>query len=292
MSRLVPAAVLMVMFFCGFTPVPVSFGPGGGSAPAPVPEPEKPAEKKDDRLDSTDMMIEMYASGEIKASWWVTLHEDPAAGQFWETSSESYGTTTTQRWQVVKVEGQRAIIEWQMKTESDYAVSNYVLAYLVKLGVEAGDVNVLQAWIGKPDKKAGDVEIMEKAEYAEDAETPSEDYETTEEEFSDLELAGGKWSGKVVTVKGEGFEVKTWTATDAWFGGVIKTELVGAEYVSELSAFGDDARPLLKWDDVELLKLMKKSADEDVQGKDIKDPPAKEDAKPDPKDDSPKKEEK
>jgi len=194
-------------------------------------------------MDTSDSTIDMYKNGTIKAQWWVNVHADAAKGQYWETSSEAYGTTTTQRWQVANVDGGTAIIEWQMKTDSQYAKSNYIIAFEVDLGVTtAGDVNVKKAWIGKPGEAGAEIQIMEKPE-ATCGGTAS--YEMTEEDFSGVNIAGKDWSGKLVTMKGEGWESKSWNAEGGYFGGVIKTEASGM--VTELSAFGTDAEPLLKW---------------------------------------------
>lgn len=196
-----------------------------------------------EKMDSSDSTIDMYKNGTIKAQYWVGVHADPAAGQYWETGSEAYGTKTTQRWQVAKVDGGTAIIEWQMKTDSEYAMSDYVIAFEVDLGVTtAGDVNVKKAWIGKPGEAGAEIQIMEKPEATCGG---TANYEMTEEAFSDVEIAGKKWSGKLITMKGEGWESKSWNADGGYFGGVIKTEAAGM--VTELKASGDDATPLLKW---------------------------------------------
>lgn len=195
------------------------------------------------KMDSSDSTIDMYKNGTIKASYWITVHADAKTGQYWETSSEAYGTKMTNRWQVANVDGSTVIVENQMKMDSEYAVSDYVIAYQVDTSVAMGEVNVTKAWIGKPGETGTEITVMEKPEPVADGTTTN--YEMTEEDFTDVEMAGGKWSGKLVTVKGDGWESKSWTATNGWFGGVIKTEASGM--VTELTAFGEDATPLLKW---------------------------------------------
>ena len=37
------------------------------------------------KMDSTDSTIDMYVNGTMKASYWVAVHKDPKAGQYWET---------------------------------------------------------------------------------------------------------------------------------------------------------------------------------------------------------------
>lgn len=197
------------------------------------------------KMDSSQSTIDMYVNGTIKAQYWVTLHEGAAAGQYWETSGEAYGTTTTQRWQVAKVDGDMAIVEWEMKSDSEYAMSDYVIAFAVDTTVTTpGDVNVTQAWIGKPGEAGQEISIMEKVDATCGG---TSDYEVTTEDFTDVEAGGGKWSGTLTTTKGEGFEMKSWAAKDGWFGGIIKTEMNGATQ-SELTAFGEDATPLLAWE--------------------------------------------
>jgi hypothetical protein len=267
MYRFAPVAVLLVMLFCGF-------GPG---EPDEAPKPEK----EDERVDTSDTMIDMYTNGNMKVSYWVSVHKDPKVGQYWETAGDAYGMTTTNRWQVTKVEGTQAVVEWQMKIDSEYMVSNYVIGYLVDLEAELPKANVTKAWIGKPGKSTESVEVMEVVDNTGGGEA---NYETTEEEFTDLELAGEKWSGTLMTFESDGGTYKTWTSESGWFGGILKTESNGT-VIAELKKKGDDAKPLLKWDMAELAKLLKKDAAEKP-----KEEPAKE--KKDPGTDGPKKEDK
>ena len=196
------------------------------------------------KMDGSQGTIDMYVNGTIKASYWVTVHKDAATGQYWETSSEAYGTKTTNRWQIANLDGNTAIVENQTKMDSEYMMSDYVIAYEVDLSVAMGEVNVKKAWIGKPGEAGKEIQVMEKPEPVADG-TTTTNYEMTEEAFTDVEMAGGKWSGKLVTIKGDGWESKSWTGDNGWFGGVIKTEAGGM--VTALSAFGTDAKPLLKW---------------------------------------------
>ena len=195
------------------------------------------------KTDSSQGTIDMYVNGTIKASYWVTVHADPKVGQYWETSSDAYGTKSTTRWQIANVDGNNVIVENQMKSDSEYAMSDYVIAYSVDTSVAMGEVNVTKAWIGKPGEAGKEIQVMEKPEPVADGTTTN--YETTTEAFTDVEMAGGKWSGTLTTTKGEGWESKVWMADNAWFGGMIKMES-GAMVVS-LTAYGEDAKPLLKW---------------------------------------------
>lgn len=197
-----------------------------------------------DKMDGSQGTIDMYVNGTIEASYWIQVHADPKPGQYWETGSEAYGNVMTYRWQVAVVDGSTAVIEQQSKMDSEYMVSDYVIAYEVNLDAGEGEANVTKAWIGKPGEKPAEIKVMAKPEPTCGG-CGTTDYEMTEEDFSGVELGGGTWSGKLVTIKGDGWESKSWTATDGWFGGLIKTEAGGM--VTELKAFGDDATPLLDW---------------------------------------------
>lgn len=198
------------------------------------------------KTDSTDMMMQGYIDGQQEAMYMVQLHDDPVAGQYWETSYTMAGVgTTTTRWQVAKVDGDTAIVEQQTKMEGDYSMYDYVIAYEVDTTVDetAGDANVTKAWIGKPGEKPQEIGVMAKPEATCGGEAP--EYEMTEEEFTDIAMADGTWSGTLTTIKGDGWESKTWKADNGWFGGIIKTESGGM--VTELTAWGEDAEPLLDW---------------------------------------------
>ena len=233
MYKLTPLALLIALMLCGFGP--------SGEGKEPEPEPE--AEEDSNVMDSSDMTIDMYIDGTIKASYWITVHADPKAGQYWQTEMEAYGTKSTTRWQVASVDGDTAIIENQMKSSGEYAKSDYVLAYKIDLKAAMGDVNVTKAWIGKPGKEAKEIKVMEKPEPMADGGAAG-DYKMVTEDFNNLEIAGGKWSGKLTTITGDGWESKMWVADNGWFGGAVKMESAGM--VNELKAFGEDAKALLK----------------------------------------------
>jgi hypothetical protein len=233
-------ALLMVV---GLTAVVAACGGGGGGDDGGDGCTGSGCSGGGSKTDSSDGTIDMYKNGTIKASFWITVHAEPATGQYWETSSEAYGTKTTNRWQIANVDGTTVIVENQMKMDSEYAMSDYVIAYEVDTSVAMGEVNVKKAWIGKPGEAGTEIQVMEKPEPVADGTTTN--YESTTEDFTDVEMAGGKWSGKLTTTKGDGWESKVWVADNGWFGGVIKTEASGM--VTQLTAFGTDAKPLLKW---------------------------------------------
>lgn len=255
MKSTILLSALLVMLLSGFSAADTqapSFGPG---------DPE--AEPESNKMDSSQSTIDMYLNGTMQAMYWVQIHEDPAAGQYWETSSKMSGMTMTNRWSVAKVDGDTAVVENESKMDSEYMISDYVIAYKVDLTKAVGEVNVTKAWIGKPGEKGEEIKVMEKPEApacggnGEEAEA-----NTTEEEFADLELAGGKWSGKVITYKYGGGESKVWMADNAWFGGMIKMQ--SGDYVNELVDFGDDGKALLK--------LADEKDDKADDAKDPKDP--------------------
>jgi hypothetical protein len=197
------------------------------------------------KMDTSDSTIDMYKNGTMKAMYWVQLHAEPKTGQYWETEMkmEAAGMTMTTRWQIANADGGMAIVENQQKMDSQYSMYDYVIAYEVDLSVTtAGEVNVKKAWIGKPGEAGTEIQVMEKPEPVADGTTGEK---PMEEPFTDLELAGGKWSGTLWTMKGEGWESKTWMASNGWFGGMIKSEAGGN--VTQLTAFGEDAKPILKW---------------------------------------------
>ncbi|MBX3460750.1 MAG: hypothetical protein KF696_12445 [Planctomycetes bacterium] len=187
--------------------------------------------------DMTQMMVDNIK----EASYWVTVHKDPKAGQYWETSSEAYGSKNTMRWQIAKIDGDIAIVEFQMKSKGEYSSYDYTTAYQVDLTKGMGEVNVQKAWIGKTGEKGKEIGVMAKPTGC-----GATGDKPTEEPFSGLEMAGGTWSGTIYTMKGDGWESKTWMAENGWFGGMIKSEASGM--VTSLTAFGDDAKPLLLWE--------------------------------------------
>jgi hypothetical protein len=192
------------------------------------------------KMDSTQSTIDMYLNGTMKASFWVQVHADAAVGQYWETTMEMSGMTMTNRWQVAAKDGDVVVVENQNKMDSEYAVSDYVIAYQVDTTKEAGEVNVTAAWIGKPGEKGQEIEVMEKPE-ATCGGCAGTQPET--EDFS-VEIAGGNWEGtRYITEYGS-----SWIASNGWFNGLVRSDDADGNVTMELSAFGDDAEPLLAWE--------------------------------------------
>ncbi len=196
------------------------------------------------KMDGSQSTIDMYVNGTMKASYWVQVHAEPAAGQYWEMSYEMSGMKNVTRWQVTKIDGSTAIIENQMKMDSEYMVSDYTIAYEVNLGAAEGEANVTKAWIGKTGEAPKEIQVMEKPAPACGGCTGAT-ADVKEEAFTDLEMAGMKFSGKIWITNAGGTESKTWMADNGWFNKIIKME--SGSFSQSLTAAGTDAAPLLKW---------------------------------------------
>lgn len=189
-------------------------------------------------------LSQMILDSMTVAAYIVLIHEDPEIGQYWETEMEMYGKAiSTTRWQVVSVDGDTAIIENLNKSDAEYGSWEYVIAYEIDLSVEDGKANVTKAWKGLPGEAGTELEIMEEVTPEEDDESP--EIETEEEDFTDLELAGVKFSGKIVSTDTAGNTSKVWTADNGWFNKMVKMEI--NDMTMELVEIGDDCEPLLKW---------------------------------------------
>ncbi len=228
--------VLLVLLICGCGPGKDKSDTDGEVEEAPK---EAPEDTDDDKSDMTRMIIRNVK----KVSYRVSVHKDVEVGQYWQTESEMYGSKNTFRWQVTQVDGDTAIIEFQMTGKSEHSKYDYVTAYKIDLTKKVGEANVTKAWIGRPGTTAREVGVMAKPEASDDAGAPY--IETKDENFADLEFAGAKWSGKVISLKGDGWESKSWIADVGWFDGIIKNEVGGM--VTVLTAFGRDAKALLKF---------------------------------------------
>ncbi|GIK53073.1 MAG: hypothetical protein HPKKFMNG_01010 [Planctomycetes bacterium] len=199
------------------------------------------------------MMVDQYKNGTSKAMYYVALHKDAKAGQYWEVKSTSefsgYKSENTDKWQVAAVTGDGPIVENFMGS------MGIVLAYLIDTSKSAEDAmktgNVKKAWVGKPGDAPAEIKIMDIPTGGETGPAPEKNYEDKTEDFTDVEIAGGKWSGKKfwMKMKDGSMESTTWTATNGWFNGLIKMESKMAAGTSnmELSKFGEDGKPWLKW---------------------------------------------
>lgn len=227
----------------------------GMASAGPAVEEAKEAYKPSKGDQTTDMIVDMYTNGTMKASYYVAVHKDPAAGQYWVTKHSSkfgdYESNMTMAWQVAKVIGTNAIVE------NDVG-QGYVLAYEVDLAKKEGEFdNVKRAWIGKPGKAPKEIQVMEVAKPDPDAggvEAPQP--EPVTEDYSGLKLAGGVWSGKKTTFKMDNYTSTTWMADKGWFGGMVKMEYSMANGTGTivLEQFGDDGEAWLKWDEVKDLE--------------------------------------
>jgi hypothetical protein len=216
---------LLALSACGGGGMGGSSGNGGGGAGG-------------GKMDNTEATVNMYLDGTMQASYWIQVHADPQVGQYWETSMDAHGTLMTNRWQVSAIDGDHAIIEHLNEMDSDFMESSYVIAYRVDLTAGDYEPNVLQAWIGIKGEAGEEISIMDVPEATGNGEGVAPD----EESFSDVEIAGKAWSGTKYTTE----HATWWQADDAWFNGQIKMDASGM--VTELTAFGDDAEPLLNWE--------------------------------------------
>lgn len=198
-------------------------------------------------FDMAQMTIDMYKNGTMSASYWCTVHADPVAGQYWEsTSTSNYGgaeTKSTMGWQIAKVDGTNAWVESDMG-------QGYILAYAVDLTKKMEDgANVTKAWIGKKGAKAEEIKVMEykKPEGGTTGEAPKA--EVTTEEVT-LAAAGKDWACTLTTTKMDGTEMKYWVSKDGWFGGMIKSwmKMSAGESTTELTKFGTDGKAWLNWE--------------------------------------------
>ncbi|MCC6575637.1 MAG: hypothetical protein IT462_17795 [Planctomycetes bacterium] len=204
-----------------------------------------------------DAAMKPYTDGTVQAQYWVTVHANAEAGQYWETTSKMSGMEYKTKWQVAAKDGDN----WIVETTSTMMGQGYVLAYCVDPSKKMEDhVNVLKAWIGKPNGKPTEIKVMEYKDPGTGTATESDwTMDTKTEDFSDVEMGGMKWSGKKTTMTGkhkngkDWMETTSWTANDGWFGGVIKTtnkgESSGYAYESstELTAANKDGKPWLSW---------------------------------------------
>jgi hypothetical protein len=191
--------------------------------------------------DTTDETIKSYTDAKALAPHTIAIHAEPAAGQYWEVGSDSYDITSSTRWQVTKLDGGRALVEHHVKLSAEMFKSDYVLAYRIEIEPGPDLPQVTKAWIGKPGAKPTEIFVRDLPEKA-----PPAPEEPKGEDFKDLELAGGKWSGKLYIDKADDITTKIWVADGGWFSRIVKTT-VDAEYEEKLTAYGTDAKAILEW---------------------------------------------
>ncbi|MBX3475841.1 MAG: hypothetical protein KF754_15835 [Planctomycetes bacterium] len=209
-------------------------------------EPYKPSEGGA----TADLLLRMLKTGKQKLHFWCQLHSDPKAGQQWviKNTSAAAGTSTEffSAWQVVKVEGDIAIVEYDNGR-------GFIAAFEVDLTKKPSDIaNVKRAWVAKPGEKPEPATVMETPKPAPGGKgNPAVEPKT--EDFKDLELAGQKWAGKIYSSSNSGWESRTWVVADAWFGGAVKTLSTAgkAQSGTELHSTSTKAKAWLKWEDLE-----------------------------------------
>jgi hypothetical protein len=232
------AALVVMLVAVGIVVAAPDRGP---QAPPPKEKPADEPQPGPNAMDTSDQTMDMYKSGTMQAMYWVRLHKDLKAGQYWETWMEAHGTTFMNRWQVASIDGDEAVVENRNRMVSEFMVSDYVVAYRVNLKAKDEAANVKKAWIAKPGEEPYEITIMEVPESVREGNDAPGGEEVKEEKFEDLEVAGKKWSGTLYTTE----HAKWWEADDGWFTGMVRMDSSGM--ITELKRFGDDAKPLLKW---------------------------------------------
>lgn len=192
--------------------------------------------------DMSDTMIKMHLDGQMKASYWVALHDSVSVGQLWEVSSDFGAGESVSAWQVVKMSGKGEFI-----IENNTG-QGYVLAYRVDAWADAGQPNVKEAWIGKPGEEPKTIKVMEFKPAEGTAKPVESKARVTVDKFSDVKLGGKVFSGDVTTVEDGGNTTKTWLADNGWFNRVIRMDMNGKNVMTLKKAHFDEKAPSwLKW---------------------------------------------
>jgi hypothetical protein len=221
MFKLASLTLIVIAFTltaCGGTPPPVDEGPV--------------------KVNETDARIARYIDGDVSVANHVPLHSGIEVGQYWELASEQSGVTTTRRWQISHIERNFVVVEYRTRVDGALVEADFVIAFMVDSDRPAP--NVRRAWIGKPGEVGKELDVPMSADVG------VEPGRSTVEDFTDLEVAGGRWSGKLTTRAGEGWEERTWVAGNGWFHGIVRME--SGETLAQLSSFGTNAEPLLDWE--------------------------------------------
>jgi hypothetical protein len=234
---------LVAVLLCGLVPPP---NPGvdekvpWGRAKTYTHVEELEGLEAEEPENATERRIEDFLELMGGAARRIDVHSNPEAGQFWEMQTN---TDIALRWQVGAVAEDLALIEQLSHCEATWDSFSVVEAYLVDLTKSENEPNVIRAWIGPRGGEAREVQLV-----AEDAE--DDGYVEFDIEYRGLELAGREWAGIWTIAEDEQFTYMEWRATDGWFDGVIKWEMLapgGAKNEARLHAFGRGATPLLKY---------------------------------------------
>lgn len=218
---------------------------------APKPQPAAEVHKPAQGGASADLQLRMYRTGKQKLHFWCQVHAGPKVGQQWvfKHTSTAGGASSenTTAWQVVKVEADRAVIEYDTGR-------GIIAAFEVDLTRKAADVsNVTRGWVGKPGQKPEPATVAEVPKPAPEGGEKAAPAAAVSEDFKDFELAGRRWAGKLISTSHGSWETRTWVCEGAWFGGVIKTVSTSgkAGTTTELQRVSDKGAAWLKWEQAE-----------------------------------------
>lgn len=215
-----------------------------------APKAEEKAYKPSEGGATADLLLRMFKTGKQKLHFWCHVHKDPKVGQQWviknTTSAAGVNHEFFSAWQVVKVEGDLAVVEYDNGR-------GFIAAFEVDLTKKTGDIaNVKRAWVGKPGEKPEPATLMEVPKAPPEGKEKPKEEEPKAEDFKDLELAGQKWSGKIYSAKTAAWETKSWLVETAWFGGMVKSVSTSgkAESTSVLHSTSTKGTAWLKWEDL------------------------------------------
>ncbi|MCA8916711.1 MAG: hypothetical protein KDB90_15065 [Planctomycetes bacterium] len=211
------------------------------------------------RQNRADELSDEYVQTLAKAGYdvheYVPVHSAPKVGQYWQYRVVYRGVPGIGRFQVTKVWDDSVLVESlvEVPLEPDLRFA-HVSAWRLDLNAMPGEPNILQAWVGVEGGKPIELQPVDHGT----PDQPPPEVEGSIESFDGLALCGRTWSGVVVAARAnmltgelnspDGSQARTWIADGGWFGGTLRI-MQGEEVVGELSALGEDALPLMDWED-------------------------------------------
>lgn len=166
----------------------------------------------------------------------LPLHDVVLAGQMWHVEVDTGNGTATEQWHVVKKIGRSEFIIEHL------AADGIVTAYQVDSWADAGQANVKKAWVGKQGEAPREIKVATSSDKGE------EPGFMLRGKFNNVELAGKKFNGEVITARDAGVSTKTWVANEGWFNKVIRQD-VNDKTVAKVTLVKTNIRltPMLKW---------------------------------------------